>query len=338
MRRSEFITWSELKVGILVAVGLALFVIALFTLGGRLGIFAPRYTLYTLMPSVSGLSPGAPVRLAGVGVGSVERVRFIDAASRDSLDRRMLNAYGDSLGDRAIIVEFNVDQDVRDKVTRSSRVKIGTVGLLGDKYLDLEVGDPREPVLEEGDIVLDEQPIDYEGLIARAAEGVEELVGSLEGSRQIITSINEGQGTLGKLINDPELYNEWFRLSQRGTTLLEEIRTGDGTLAALINDEQLYEQLVTTTADLAGLTTSIRQGDGTLGRLIQDDVLYTELVATVREGQALIQELNSGDGTMAKLVNDPTLYERLDRFIVEAQTLMTDLQQHPRKYINLEIF
>ncbi len=338
MRRSEYITWSELKVGILVTVGLALFATALFTLGGRMGVFSPKYTLYTLMPTVSGLSAGAPVRLAGVDVGSVGAVRFIDDRSRDSLDQRLLAAYGDSLGDRAVIIEFDVEQDVREKVTRSSRVKIGTVGLLGDKYLDLDVGDPREPILEEGDIVMNESPIDYEGLIARAAVGVEELVASLEGSRQIIAAVNEGKGTLGKLINDPQLYDEWLTLSQRGTTLLEEIRTGDGTLAALINDERLYEQLVATTSDLEQLTTSIRQGDGTLGRLIQDEALYDELVTTIREGQTLIQELKGGDGTMAKLVNDPTLYERLDRFIVEAQTLMTDLQQNPRKYINLEIF
>ena len=78
MRRSEFITWSELKVGVLVTVALALFLIALFTLGGRVGVFSPKYTLYTLMPTVSGLSAGAPVRLAGVDVGSVGSVRFID--------------------------------------------------------------------------------------------------------------------------------------------------------------------------------------------------------------------------------------------------------------------
>ena len=206
------------------------------------------------------------------------------------------------------------------------------------EYLDLDVGDPREPTLEEGDIVLNERPIDYEGLIARAAVGVEELVASLEGSRQIIAAVNEGQGTLGKLINDPQLYNEWLSLSRQGTVLLDDIRTGDGTLAALINDERLYEQLVATTSDLEQLTTSIRQGDGTLGRLIQDDELYGELVTTIREGQALIQELKDGEGTMAKLVNDATLYERLDRFIVEAQSLMADLQQNPRKYINLQIF
>lgn len=338
MRRSEYITWSELKVGILVTVSLALFTTALFTLGGRVGIFSPKYTLYTLMPTVSGLSAGAPVRLAGVDVGSVGAVRFIDDRSRDSLAQRLLAAYGDSLGDRAVVIEFDVERDVQEKVTRSSRVKIGTVGLLGDKYLDLDVGDPREPTLQEGDLVLNERPIDYEGLIARAAVGVEELVASLEGSRQIIAAVNDGQGTLGKLINDPELYNEWLGLSRRGTTLLEEIRTGDGTLAALINDERLYEQLVATTGDLEQLTTSIRQGDGTLGRLIQDEELYDELVTTIREGQTLIQELKDGDGTMARLVNDPTLYERLDRFIVEAQTLMADLQQNPRKYINLEIF
>ena len=87
MRRSEFITWSELKVGILATVAVALFMVALFTLGGRVGVFSPKYQLYTLMPTVSGLSAGAPVRLAGVDVGSVGSVRFIDDRSRDSLER-----------------------------------------------------------------------------------------------------------------------------------------------------------------------------------------------------------------------------------------------------------
>lgn len=338
MKRSTFITWSELKVGILVVVCTVLFIMALFTMGSRTGIFTRKYTLYTLMPSVSGLTSGAPVRLAGVGVGSVKDVRFIEATERDSIAQRLMSAYGDSLRDRAVIVEFDVNTDVKGKVTRSSSVKIGTVGLLGDKYLDLQVGDPREPALEEGDLVLNERPIDYEGLIARSAEGVEELVSSLEGSRQLIERVNQGQGTLGKLINDPELYNEWLQLSHRGTTLLQEVQSGEGTLPALLNDRQLYEELVSVTTDLEQLTADIRQGDGSLGRLIRDPELYEELVGTVREGEALIEKMKSGEGTIAELVNDPALYERLNRFVIEAQSLMSDIQQNPRKYINLQIF
>ena len=338
MKRSSFLTWSELKVGILVVITVLLFITAVFTLGGRTGFFTDKYPLYTLMPSISGLTAGAPVRLAGVGVGSVDEVRFIDESSRDSLADRFRSAYGDSLGDRAVIVKFSVDRDVQDKVTRSSRVKIGTVGLLGDKYLDLEVGDPRDPTLQAGDIVINERPIDYEGLIARAAEGVEELVGSLEGSRLLIERINEGQGTLGKLINDPELYNEWLRLSERGTNLLQEIQAGEGTLPALLNDRQLYDDLVTTTADLQGLTSEIRQGEGSLGALIRDRELYEQLVQTVREGETLIEQMQGGEGTVARMISDPALYERLNRFVVDAQELVNDIQQNPRKYINLQIF
>ncbi|HUP00372.1 MAG TPA: MlaD family protein [Gemmatimonadota bacterium] len=338
MKRSSFLTWSELKVGILVVLAMLVFILAVFTLGGRTGVFTAKYPLYTLMPSVSGLTSGAPVRLAGVGVGAVDDVRFIDESSRDSLANRFQSAYGDSLGDRAVLVKFSVDRDVQDKVTRSSRVKIGTVGLLGDKYLDLEVGDPRDPTLQEGDIVLNERPIDYEGLIARAAEGVEELVGSLEGSRVLIARINEGQGTLGKLINDPELYNEWLRLSDRGTNLLQEVQSGEGALPALLNDPALYEELVAATADLQALTSEIRQGEGSLGALIRDRELYEQLVRTVNEGEALIEELQTGQGTFARMVNDPALYERLNQFVVDAQELVNDIQQNPRKYINLQIF
>lgn len=338
MKRSTPVTWAELRVGILVVVCLFIAVVAVFTLGSRVGIFSPKYSLYAMLPSVSGLQKGASVRLAGVTVGSIEEVRFIEPEERDSLDGRLLRAYGDSLGDRTVIVRFSVEEDVQDKVTRASRAKIGTVGLLGDKYLDLEVGDPREPILEDGDIVLDERAIDYEGLIARAAEGVEELVSSLEGSREIIASINEGEGTLGRLINDPGLYNEWLRLSQQGTEVLNRVQHGDGALPSLLNDRRLYDQLVRTTDDLDQLTTDIRQGNGSLGRLIRDPELYQEMVRTVREGQTLIHEMQEGEGTVARLVNDPALYERMNRFVVEAQGLMTDIQQNPRKYINLQIF
>ena len=338
MKRSTPVTWAELRVGVLVVVGLMIAFIAVLTLGERVGLFSSKYTLYTLMPSVSGLQAGASVRLAGVGVGSIKEVRFMESEERDSLNARMLRAYGDSLADRSVIVRFEVDRDVQDKVTRASRAKIGTVGLLGDKYLDLEVGDPREPVLEEGDIVLNERPIDYEGLIARAAEGVEELVSSLEGSREIIASVNEGQGTLGRLINDPELYDEWLRLSRQGTDVLNRVQHGEGALPSLLNDRSLYDQLVRTTSDLEKLTTDIRQGDGSLGRMIRDPELYNELVGTVREGQALVEQMQDGQGTVARLINDPALYERMNRFVVEAQGLMTDIQQNPRKYINLQIF
>ncbi|MFN2383309.1 MAG: MlaD family protein [Gemmatimonadota bacterium] len=338
MKRSSFITWAELRVGILVVVCLLIFMAAVFTLGSRTGLFENKYTLYTLLPSASGLQKGAPVRLAGVGVGSVEAVSFIDASERDSLGRRLLRTYGDSLADRAVVVAFTVDEDVQEKVTNASRAKIGTVGLLGDKYLDLEIGDPRQPPLEEGDIVLNERPLDYEGLIARAAEGVEELVGSLEGARDLIGRVNRGEGTLGRMVNDPQLYNEWLALSARGTDVLDQVQHGEGALPSLLNDRRLYEQLVTTTADLQTLTTQIRQGDGSLGRLIQDPALYNQLVATTREGQTLITEMKSGNGSMARLINDPALYERMDTFVKDAQGLVGDIQANPRKYINLQIF
>jgi phospholipid/cholesterol/gamma-HCH transport system substrate-binding protein len=62
------------------------------------------------------------------------------------------------------------------------------------------------------------------------------------------------------------------------------------------------------------------------------------MVQTMREGQQLISEMESGEGTIARLVNDPGLYERLNRFVVESQSLLADIQQNPRKYINLKIF
>jgi phospholipid/cholesterol/gamma-HCH transport system substrate-binding protein len=338
VKRSTYVTWSDLRVVLLTVVSLTLLVLGVYFVGAQVGLFARKYTLYTYMESVSGLRTGAPVRLAGVNVGTVEAIDFIDPSQVDSLDDVFRRQYGDSLGFRSLRIRLALDRAVQDKVTRSSTAKIGTIGLLGDKYVGLDVGQPEDPVLKEGQTILNEPPLDYEALIARGARAVDELVKSISNSQRIVAAVAEGQGTLGLLINDDQLYEAWMELSRKGAQTLARIEAGEGALGRLLNDPTLYNEMVEMTNELQALTTRIEGGEGTIGKLLRDPDLYQRMTLVVARADSLLTELDSGRGTAGRLLNDEALYERLNKMVVDAQNLLNDIRENPRKYLNLTIF
>ena len=134
MKRSSYVAWSDLRVVALTLVSLILFALGVWFVGAKVGLFRSKYTLYTFMENVSGLTAGAPVRLAGVNVGTVEEVAFVEPPDADSLDALFRSVYGDSLGGRNLRVRLAIDRDVKDRITRSSTAKIGTIGLLVTVY------------------------------------------------------------------------------------------------------------------------------------------------------------------------------------------------------------
>ena len=140
MRRSEPITWDQMRVGFVIIVALVLLALCV-VLVCRIGdVFGERYQLVALMESASGLRPGAPVQVAGRGVGQVERVEFIAPEER-----------GDS--EAAIAVWLGVNVDVREQIRRGSRARVRTQGLLGDRLIDIEPGSPDSAMLVPGDTI-----------------------------------------------------------------------------------------------------------------------------------------------------------------------------------------
>jgi phospholipid/cholesterol/gamma-HCH transport system substrate-binding protein len=338
VKRASYITWSDLRVVLLTAVSLVLFALGVYFVGSQVGLFARKYTLYTFMDNVSGLQTGAPVRLAGVNVGTVEAIEFIDPTHADSLDRLYRQLYADSLGERNLRVRLAVHTGVQDRITTSSTAKIGTIGLLGDKYVAIDVGEPEDPVLEEGQIVLNELPLDYEALIERGADAMEELVKSISNTEQILAKVNEGQGTLGRLVNDDQLYQDWVELSAKGAATLAQIESGEGALGRLLNDPTLYREMVEVTGELRHLAHQVETGQGTVGKLLNDETLYRRMTETVVRAENILNRVEGGQGTAGKLLNDDDLYEQLNKFVVDTQNLINDIRENPRKYLNLKVF
>src|SRR5437870_13101943 len=116
MPRTRSLAWSELKIGVLTIIAIAIAAVLIFTLTGTRGFFWQRYTLKTRFSNVAGLAPGSPVRVAGKEVGSVKAIDFAGAE---------------------IHVTFDVNKAVRDKITDHSRAVLGSDSLLGDGAVEI---------------------------------------------------------------------------------------------------------------------------------------------------------------------------------------------------------
>jgi len=95
--------------------------------------------------------------------------------------------------------------------------------------------------------------------------------------------IERGEGTLGKLITDTSLYEDFKATASNLRSFSEKIARGEGTLGKLLTDSSLYEEMKATVSDLHELAERINRGEGTLGRLLKDDSLYREAERTLKK-------------------------------------------------------
>jgi phospholipid/cholesterol/gamma-HCH transport system substrate-binding protein len=199
----------ETIVGIFVVASLAALLVMVLIIARQEGLFQEYVEYRAVFKNVSNLKPNSEVHLAGVMVGNVDRIT--------------INPGG------TITVTFRVMKQYSSQIRWDTEASIGFMGLLGDKSLDLTAGSPDKPPVPPEGFVTAIEPLDITDLLAKAGPSLEDLQKILhniaaltggmgkEGSdltkilkevREIVTKINQGKGTLGLLVNNPELYKE----------------------------------------------------------------------------------------------------------------------------------
>jgi phospholipid/cholesterol/gamma-HCH transport system substrate-binding protein len=343
MPRTRSLAWSELKLGIITIVALTISAVAIFLVTGGGGFFWQRYTLKTRFPSVAGLKPGSPVRLAGIEVGSVVNTPLV--------------------GEEVEVV-FEVNEAYRDRITTRSSATLGSVSLLGESAVDITPSSAGTPIPEWGYVPAGRPPAVLADVATQASEGIGELTGLLHDVRQgrgtvgklmtddrlytelhqfvstageLTRTIREGRGTLGKLVNDPATANALQASLTNMERITERINSGEGSLGRLLNDEAFAASLTGATSNIRDLTAKINSGEGTLGKLMTDQSLFTRLDAVTGRLDELLTRLNAGEGTAGQLLKDRQLYENMNGTITELRNLLTAIQKDPKRYLNVRI-
>jgi len=332
----------QLRIGALVLVGILLFIGFVLSIGKRSALFEERYSLWTSFTSTEGLSVGAPVRLAGVTVGNVTRITF----GRDTRDRR-------------IAVNLAVQLRIQDRIREDSIASIGTIGLVGDKVLDITVGSHDRPALQAGAQVASVDPPDYGKLlqkgdrildhVTRVSASLDEFFAGggqaekrtlndmLRSLHTTLVEIEKGEGLAHDLIYSKEGGELLGRLDRTAKTLeglAQAIETERGLLHALIytpQDETLGR--VTRVADrLDALLKDVAEGPGLLHGLIYDrqgGELLARLTQTSERLDEFLRSVQEGQGLVPALLFEPERVKVLDDLQAAAtnlRTLTRDLQ------------
>lgn len=317
MKRPTFITWEQLKVGVVILVALAIVAVAVVQLGQSQALFSQRYVLNAFLPNANGLRVGNSVLVAGQLAGTIRRIEFLPV---------------DMDTTRNLRVEMEIDQALADHIREDSRARLRPLGLLGDKVLDISPGTPQFRVLASGDTVVVGESVDYDDVLLQASRAVTEVVGLTQDLRVMTGAIVEGEGTIGQLLMQPELYDKLRVSLDEANRLLVRMQNPDGTIGRLLDDEALYDNLTSLTASVDSLVRRVDDPEGTVGRLIRDDSLYGRLVGVTVGADSVLGLITGGDGTAARLLRDRELYEELVRAMRELSATLEDIRDNPRRY------
>jgi phospholipid/cholesterol/gamma-HCH transport system substrate-binding protein len=304
----------------LLLLSLLILSVAVFLVGDTGNVFGKRYQLVTLVRSAAGLVPGAAVQLAGQTVGQVDRIDLIPPESRP-------------VGGEAVVIRLAIDLKVREQIRSDSRAQVRTQGLLGDKLIDITPGTAAATVLAAGDTVQSSTSVDYDALIAEGASAVGELLEVTQNLSDLTRGVLDGEGSLGQLVTDDELYVRVTALAENLDSLLAAAAAPNSPLMRLLTDDSLYASVLSSAEAVETLTGAVARGEGTIGQLIQSDSLYVALQSTMRRTDSILAGLQEGEGSAGKLLTDEGLYEELLKTVVDLNALLSAVREDPRRFV-----
>ncbi|MCP4202929.1 MAG: MCE family protein [bacterium] len=250
----------EVKVGALVVVALAALAAGIFLVGERNNLFALKNGYFVHFKDVGGLAAGNPVQLSGVTVGRVERVVLPKA-----VDEKLLTVW------------ISLDRDYADRIREDSVARIKTLGLLGDKYIEISSGSPESRIVAVDGEIKAAAPTDVDRLLTSGEDAVDNVVAISYSLRSILDRVEAGEGLLGELLIASE--------------------TG----------ERAKESVVDTLSNFEIISGRLARGQGTIGQLLADDKLAARLEGSMSRLETVLDQVETGEGTLAALIGDPEM-------------------------------
>jgi phospholipid/cholesterol/gamma-HCH transport system substrate-binding protein len=344
---------TALRVGIFLAAGLLIAALALIAIGEKSGLFEGKTTLHVYFNDINGLVVGAPVRLGGLDVGTVEDIEFPG-------DLSVSEAH----------VTLSVKSRYMERVRLDSVAFIDSKGLLGDKLINITLGSADQPELQEGATLKTRKSPSMEDLANQAEKtlaaatdvirSTDTLIGELATDQAkedvgrilhsvaaILEQVETGEGLAHDLIADPKLVREVEQLlgETRSTVvrLREAVDRIDRTVAAIqhgdgMAHEVVYgqtgkatiEELHQAASEVASIVREVREGEGLIHDLVfepEEARMLDELNTAAARINRMTEQIEKGRGTLGGLVVDPSVYEDLKRVLgnVERNVLLKAL-------------
>lgn len=308
------LTFSKVRVGIFVLFGLAVLAFLILNSTGDFNPFEKKLKLKARFAAADGLREGSEVQLAGVRIGKVEKVFLLPPDSPEEFKVEAVMAVDNELNGSPI------NQRIR---TDSTAQLIATSLLANDKTINISPGTAKGSAVSDNTVLASRVATGINQLTETGNDLLQQINKLAIPANEILNKANQGEGTLGSIVNDPSLYKNLDSTVKQLQNTLDKINQGEGTAGKLVNDPELYNSLNRTVAQLESISANIKAGRGTAGKFITDDALYNETKAAITDLRTSAAKINgiaddfkliSGDltqgrGSAGKFLKDEKLYD-----------------------------
>ncbi|HDH34935.1 MAG TPA: MCE family protein, partial [Nitrospirae bacterium] len=268
----------ELKVGIFAIIVIMALTYMTFKVGSLPMIWEKGYRLYVTLDDTSGLDEKSRIKIAGVEAGMIDRINLVEGKAK---------------------VTILLKPDV--KVYKDAEVSLRMSGLLGDRHLALATGSPEQPLLKNGDTILNVKPAtDIDMLVSRltdAAGNIGDLTSNINGIfgkeerkaiREAMYNLRDVTSSLKDISeqNKVPLNNIIARIDtftksmdKKGPVLIDDLTSAANELKTIIQENRgsfrdSMENIKGFSSSAGVIAKRLEKGEGTLGKLLQEDELY----------------------------------------------------------------
>jgi len=346
--------WSQLRVGLTVVFACVTLAVLIFLMSGTAGLFTPKIVLKSYFDNASGLRDGAPVRLDGVDVGNVTAIRVVSGKPLTPVE-----------------VTMKVNTKYSFELRKDSLTSLSTAGVLGETYIDIDSSTAKGPSAQNGDTLATRDHPDFNDVVRSSQSTLQNMDALLKRTDRILAFVESGQGSIGKLIYDPSLYDRFNSTVSEFKGIVDEIKNGQGSIGQLIASDEAYHKAVAAVDKLNAIIDELQQGKGSAGKFLKDPTLYNnandtianvkkltedinagkgaigklardqefadKLQNTMNKVSALTDRLDAGEGTAGKLLKDPALYDNSNQMLMETRELVKSIRENPKRYLTFRV-
>ncbi len=341
-----------MRVGLVVIFASITLAVLVFLMTGPSGMFTKKIVLNAFFDNAGGLRVGAPVRLEGVDIGNITAITVVPTHGLTPVEVRM-----------------KVTTRFRGALKKDTTALLSTAGVLGETFVDLDSRGATGVLAQNGDTLPTKSSPQLQDVV-RSSQGTLENVDILvRRVDRILTQIESGNGSIGRLIYDEKLYDRLNATLNEVQSMVTQVSQGKGSIGKLIVSDEMYNKMRASIDSLDKIIDEINQGNGTVGKLLKDPALYNNANATIAKANTLMADINSGKGALGKfasdpefakkldntmsklssiadkldsdkgtaglLLTDPKVYNNTDQLLVEMRTLMKAVRENPKKYLTI---
>ena len=333
------VSWAKFRVSTVCFAALCILLVLFYLLTGG-SLLQQKANLYLFVPDATGLSPGSPVRVDGIGVGKVTDVSLMSSPTAN----------------RVVRVRFTVVKDRLNSIPVDSSVQFSTDTLIGDKFVDISSGKAAEHVRANSEMHYEAAPELMKSLdLSQFEKQLREMDATL-------TDIEQGRGLVGQFVQSDDMYRTLLKRISEFQRTVHTIADQNTSLGHALYSDEMYRQMRQPALDLDAQLAQIQSGQGSTGQLFRNTAMYDQWRAAANDMLKSLSSLRANDfmrtdqqyqdwvrlvesltasvdGMNASpLLNRTDQYESLNGMAKELRDSLKDFREHPKKYLRLKVF